>query len=63
MEIDNIKLRIESMKHSTQGADAFTRGSAIIDKHGKLLAKIQEKLLDYELQLKNYKTLTAAQDS
>ena len=63
MEIDNIKLRIESMKHSTQGADAFTRGSAIIDKHGKLLAKIQEKLLDYELQLKNYKTLKAAQDS
>lgn len=63
LEIDNIKFRIESMKHSTQGADAFARGSAIVDKHGKLLAKIQEKLLDYELQLKNYKTLKVAQDS
>jgi nesprin-1 len=63
LEINSIKLRIESMKQSTQGADAFARGSAIIDKHGKLLTRIQEKLLDYESQLKNYKTLKAAQDS
>ena len=63
LEIDNIKLRVENMRHSSQAADAFSRGSAIIDKHGKLMIKIQDKLSDYETQLKSYKTLKIAQDS
>ena len=63
LEIDNIKLRVENMRHSSQAADAFSRGSAIIDKHGKLMIKIQDKLADYETQLKSYKTLKIAQDS